>query len=129
MKQGTDPDKPRFLLSINDPLPVDTKLVSANIASKGKSIFMVIESESFEISGQKIPQHLPIPTVTAHYLPIPEDKDGSPPPHVTNATKEEQCTHYWEDLPRESSLVEHDQVCSKCGLERDMKEDKPDDTD
>jgi len=28
--------------------------------------------------------------------------------------------HIWEPLPRESSLVEHDEVCSKCGVERDF---------
>lgn len=88
MKPGTDPNKPRFLLSINDPLPADTKLVSANIAPQGKSIFMVIESESFEISGQKVPQHLPVPSVTAHYLsdkqfPIMPDRsrDSTIAPH------------------------------------------------
>lgn len=88
MKEGTDPEKPRFLLSINDPLPADTKLISANIASEGKSVFMVIESESFEISGQKVPQHLPIPTVTAHYQAIPDDEETDPP-HVTNGIHEE----------------------------------------
>lgn len=91
MKEGTDPEKPRFLLSINNPLPQDTKLVSANISTKGKSIFMIIESESFEISGQKIPQHLPIPTVTTHY----QSKDENEEPtqlHVTKATKEEEET-------------------------------------
>ncbi len=88
MKEGTDPEKPRFLLTINDPLPADTKLVSANIASQGKSVFMVIESESFEISGSKVPQHLPVPTVTAHYQAIP-DNEETDPPHVTNAADRE----------------------------------------
>ncbi len=88
MKEGTDPEKPRFLLSINNPLPQDTKLISANIASQGKSVFLVIESESFEISGQKVPQHLPIPSVTAHYQAIPDDEETNPP-HVTNAADRE----------------------------------------
>ncbi len=75
MKEGTDPEKPRFLLTINDPLPPDTKLISANIATEGKSVFLVIESKTFDISGQKVPQHLPVPTVTAHYLPIPDEEE------------------------------------------------------
>lgn len=89
MKGGTDPDKPRFLLSINNPLPEDTKLISANIASQGKSVFLVIESQSFEISGSKVPQHLPVPTVTAHYQSIPDDEEEPLPPHVENAGPEE----------------------------------------
>ena len=34
--------------------------------------------------------------------------------------KREDCNHAWEDLPQESSLVEHDQVCPLCGAERDL---------
>lgn len=185
MKPPTDPENPRFLLSINDPLPADTKLVSANIASQGKSVFLVIESESFEISGTKVPQHLPVPTVTAHYqknFPIIPDRsrDSTIAPHPIEVpwyiaelaysvyvrhgggdqsleklaerggfgaaemdqflpdwrervakfmgSEEETCTHYWEDLPRESSSVEHDQVCSKCGLERDLQPMEPEES-
>lgn len=89
MKEATDPEKPRFLLSIIDPLPPDTKLISANIATKGKSVFMIIESESFEISGSKVPQHLPVPIVKAHYQAIPDDEEEPLPPHVAHAGPEE----------------------------------------
>ncbi len=89
MKEGTDPEKPRFLLSINNPLPADTKLISANIASQGKSVFLVIESQTFEISGSKVPQHLPIPSVTAHYQAVPDDEPEPLPIGTTNATPEE----------------------------------------
>ncbi len=205
MKEGTDPEKPRFLLTINDPLPEDTKLISANIASQGKSIFLVIESASFDISGSKVPQHLPVPSVKAHYLsnkqcPIIPDRnrDSTIAPHpmqipwhiaelaysvyvryggeqslnrlaerggfgasemdkylpdwrervakytgskeetkeplveidgegnvVPVTTPQKTCTHHWEDLPQESSSVEHDQVCSNCGLERDHEPMEP----